>query len=54
MSQRDVETAKLNVGIAFKNALPSVVYTGSYTRSEYDRKITAERETKSQIRKKWF
>ena len=41
-SQRDVETAKLNVGIAFKNALPSVVYTGSYTRSEYDRKITAE------------
>ena len=42
ISQRDVETAKLNVGIAFKNALPSVVYTGSYTRSEYDRKITAE------------
>lgn len=42
ISQRDVETAKLNVGIAFKNALPSVVYTGSYTRNEYDRKITAE------------
>lgn len=42
ISQKDVETAKLNVGIAFKNALPSVVYTGSYTRSEYDRKITVE------------
>lgn len=42
ISQKDVETAKLNVGIAFKNALPSVVYTGSYTRSEYERKITVE------------
>lgn len=42
ISQRDVEAAKLNVGIAFKNALPSVVYKGSYTRSEYDRKITEE------------
>lgn len=42
ISQKDVETAKLNVGIAFKNALPSVIYTGSYTRSEYDRKITVE------------
>ena len=40
ISQKDVETAKLNVGIAFKNALPSVVYTGSYTRSEYDREVT--------------
>lgn len=40
ISQRDVETAKLNVGIAFKNALPSVVYTGSYTRSEYEREVT--------------
>ncbi len=42
ISQKDVETAKLNVGIAFKNALPSGIYTGSYTRSEYDRKITVE------------
>ena len=42
ISQKDVETAKLNVGIAFKNALPSVVYTGSYTRSEYERDITVK------------
>lgn len=42
ISQRDVESAKLNVGIAFKNALPSVVYRGSYTRSEYERRITRE------------
>lgn len=49
ISQRDVETAKLNVGIAFKNALPSVVYTGSYTRNEYDRKITAEERTNHRL-----
>lgn len=49
ISQRDVETAKLNVGIAFKNALPSVVYTGSYTRSEYDRKITAEERSNHRL-----
>lgn len=42
VSAKDVEVAKLNVGIAFKNALPSVVYTGGYTRSEYDRKITTK------------
>lgn len=40
VSEKDVEVAKLNVGIAFKNALPSVVYSGSYNRSEYDRDIT--------------
>lgn len=51
ISQRDVETAKLNVGIAFKNALPSVVYTGSYTRSEYDRKITAEERPNYRLEK---
>lgn len=51
ISQRDVETAKLNVGIAFKNALPSVVYTGSYTRSEYDRKITAEERPNHRLEK---
>ena len=42
ISEKGVESAKLNVGIAFKSALPSVVYTGSYTRSEYDRRITKE------------
>lgn len=49
ISQRDVETAKLNVGIAFKNALPSVVYTGSYTK--YDRKITAEERPNHRLEK---
>ncbi len=42
ISEKGVESAKLNVSVAFKNALPSVVYTGSYTRSEYDRRITRE------------
>lgn len=39
ISEKDVEVSKLKVGIAFKDALPSVVYSGSYTRSEYDRKM---------------
>lgn len=39
ISEKDVEVSKLKVGMAFKDALPSVVYSGSYTRSEYDRKI---------------
>lgn len=47
ISQRDVESAKLNVGVAFKNALPSVVYSGSYDRSEYDREIIREGKPKN-------
>lgn len=39
ISEKDVEVSKLKVGMAFKDALPSVVYSGSYTRSEYDRKM---------------
>ncbi len=39
ISEKDVEVAKLNVGIAFKDALPSVVYSGTYTRSESERQM---------------
>ena len=39
ISEKDVEVSKLKVGMAFKDALPSVVYSGSYTRSEYERDI---------------
>lgn len=39
ISEKDVEVSKLKVGMAFKDALPSVVYSGTYTRGEYDRKI---------------
>lgn len=49
ISQKDVETAKLNLGIAFKTALPSVVYNGSYSRSEYDRKITVEEKPSQRL-----
>ncbi|MBM6876037.1 TolC family protein [Fusobacterium mortiferum] len=52
ISQKDVETAKLNVGIAFKNALPSVVYTGSYTRSEYEREITKKEKPSNRASEK--
>lgn len=39
ISEKDVEVSKLKVGMAFKDALPSVVYNGSYTRGEYERKM---------------
>ena len=39
VSSMAAEKARLNVGVAFKKALPSVVYNGSYTRSEYGRDI---------------
>ena len=43
ISSMATEKAKLNVSTAFKNALPSVVYSGAYTRSEYDRSVTKDR-----------
>ena len=39
VSEKDVEVSKIKVGIAFKDALPSVVYNGTYTRGEYGRKM---------------
>lgn len=42
ISSKNMEKAKLNVSAAFKDALPTVTYNGSYTRSEYDRKINVE------------
>ena len=51
ISQKGVETAKLNVGIAFKNALPSVTYTGSYSRTEYDREITRRQDSSRELEK---
>lgn len=42
ISSMATEKAKLNVSTAFKNALPSVVYSGAYTRSEYDRSVTKD------------
>lgn len=51
ISQKDVETAKLNVGIAFKNALPSVTYNGSYSRTEYDREITRRQDSSRELEK---
>lgn len=39
ISEKEVQKTKLNVNVAFKEALPSVVYTGSYNKSEYDRNV---------------
>ena len=39
ISEKDVEISKLKVGMAFKDALPSVTYSGTYTRGESERKM---------------
>lgn len=39
ISEKDVEISKLKVGIAFKDALPSVTYSGTYTRGELERQM---------------
>ena len=46
VSSMAAEKARLNVGVAFKKALPSVVYNGSYTRSEYDRDMYKNNDTR--------
>lgn len=52
ISEKDVEVSKLKVGMAFKDALPSVVYSGSYTRSEYDRKMYRHGWEENQVERK--
>ncbi|MCF2640012.1 TolC family protein [Fusobacterium varium] len=52
ISEKDVEVSKLKVGMAFKDALPSVVYSGSYTRSEYDRKMYRHGWEENQVDRK--
>jgi len=42
ISQKDVEISKLNLSKAFKAALPSVTYTGTYTKGEYTREIASK------------
>jgi OMF family outer membrane factor len=37
------DISKLRVSQAFKTALPTVMYTGTYTRSEYDREISSSK-----------
>lgn len=49
ISEMELKKANINVGIAFKEALPSVVYKGTYTRSQYDRRITVEDRPKYRL-----
>jgi len=48
ISEKDVEISKLNLSRAIKTALPSVIYTGSYTRGEYERDIARNNTRVSQ------
>lgn len=52
ISEKDVEVSKLKVGMAFKDALPSVVYSGSYTRGEYERSMKRHSWEKNQVDRK--
>lgn len=52
ISEKDVEVSKLKVGIAFKDALPSVVYSGTYTRGEYERKMYRHGWEENQVERK--
>lgn len=52
ISEKDVEVSKLKVGMAFKDALPRVVYSGSYTRGEYERSMKRHSWEKNQVDRK--
>jgi outer membrane protein len=52
ISEKDVEVSKLKVGMAFKDALPSVVYSGTYTRGEYERKMYRHGWEENQVERK--
>ncbi|MBQ3438184.1 MAG: TolC family protein [Fusobacterium sp.] len=44
ISEKDLEISKLNVKKAFKTALPSVAYSGQYSRTNYNRPVTVSEE----------
>ena len=44
ISEKNLDISKLNVSKAFKNALPSVMYTGAYTVGEHERQILTQSE----------
>ena len=44
ISEKNLDISKLNVSKAFKNALPSVTYSGVYTMGEHKRKILTQTE----------
>jgi len=44
ISEKNLDISKLNVSKAFKNALPSVTYTGTYKVGEHERKILTQSE----------
>ncbi|MGF6906681.1 TolC family protein [Fusobacterium sp. PH5-44] len=54
ISQKDVEISKLDVSKAFKAALPSVTYTGTYTKGEYSREITRNTGTRVQAKEGYY
>ena len=51
ISEKNLDISKLNVNKAFKNALPSVTYTGAYIVGEHERQILTQSE-KNYVSKK--
>ena len=51
ISEKNLDISKLNVSKAFKNALPSVTYSGAYTIGEHKRQILTQTE-KDRVNKK--
>ena len=49
ISEKNLDISKLNVSKAFKNALPSVKYTGAYTVGEHERQILTQSERNYEV-----
>ena len=54
ISEKNLDISKLNVSKAFKNALPSVTYTGAYTVGEHERKILTQSERNYASKKRGY
>ena len=54
ISEKNLDISKLNVSKAFKNALPSVTYTGAYTVGEHERQILTQSERNYASKKRGY
>ena len=54
ISEKNLDISKLNVSKAFKNALPSVTYTGAYTVGEHERPILTQSESNYVSKKRGY
>ncbi|MCY7007753.1 TolC family protein [Fusobacterium simiae] len=54
ISEKNLEISKLNVSKAFKNALPSVTYSGTYAVGEHERQILTQSERNYASKKRGY